>query len=105
MAKSPQDKADAQFKKAQQAIDGAAAMAQYEAEAHATREKTARLRALRLAKEEADAAEAASKPATGKKKTAAKSKTANSKTAKSKKDKGVPLSDWLSSEQGAGRRS
>jgi hypothetical protein len=39
------------FKKEQRAQDGQAAATEYEAEARATREKTARLKALRLAKE------------------------------------------------------
>jgi hypothetical protein len=49
-----QDRAEANFKKEQRARDGAKAMAEYEAGIIATREKTARLRALRLAKEAAD---------------------------------------------------
>ena len=44
-------RADAQFKKVQRAEDGRKAMAEYEAERIAIREKTARLRALRLARE------------------------------------------------------
>ena len=43
--------AEAVFKKEERARDGRAAMAEYETEARATREKTARLKALRLAKE------------------------------------------------------
>ena len=39
------------FKKEQRAQDGRAAVTEYEAEARATREKTARLKALRLARE------------------------------------------------------
>ncbi len=49
-----QDRAEASFKKEQRARDGAQAMAEYEAAVVAAREKTARLRALRLAKEAAD---------------------------------------------------
>jgi hypothetical protein len=49
-----QDRAEANFKKEQRARDGAKAMAEYEAGIIATREKTARLRALRLAKEAAE---------------------------------------------------
>ena len=44
-------RAEANFKKEERAREGAKAMMEYEAEARATREKTARLRALRLAKE------------------------------------------------------
>jgi hypothetical protein len=39
------------FKKEERARDGSAAMIEYQADAIATREKTARLEALRLAKE------------------------------------------------------
>lgn len=46
------DQAEARFKKAQKAIhDAKEARAHYESEARAMREKTARLKALRLAKE------------------------------------------------------
>jgi hypothetical protein len=47
-------RAEASFKKEERARDGAKAMSEYEAEARATLEKTARLRALRLAKEAGD---------------------------------------------------
>ena len=47
-------RAEASFKKEQQRQDGAIAMAEYEAQTQAIREKTTRLRALRLAKEAAD---------------------------------------------------
>ena len=45
--------ADAQFKKEERATEGAKAMSEYKAEGEAERAKTARLRALRLAKEAA----------------------------------------------------
>jgi hypothetical protein len=45
---------DATFKKEERAREGTKAMKEYEAEARATLEKTARLRALRLAKEAAE---------------------------------------------------
>jgi hypothetical protein len=49
------DQAEARFKKAQKATqDAKEARAHYESEAQAVREKTARLKALRLAKEAAD---------------------------------------------------
>jgi hypothetical protein len=49
------DQAEIRFKKAQKAIhDAKEARAHYENEARAVREKTARLKALRLAKEAAD---------------------------------------------------
>jgi hypothetical protein len=63
------DQAEARFKKAQKAAhDAKEARAHYESEARAVREKTARLRALRLAKEAADAADTGSgkKPVTAK---------------------------------------
>jgi hypothetical protein len=44
-------RAEAAFKKEQKAREGAVAWAEYEAQARATLEKTARLRALRLANE------------------------------------------------------
>ena len=43
--------AEAVFKKEERDRDGRAAMAEYEVQARATRAKTARLKALRLAKE------------------------------------------------------
>jgi hypothetical protein len=54
--KKAQERAEATFKKEQRARDGAKAMADYEAAGVAMREKTARLKALRLAKEAADLA-------------------------------------------------
>ena len=45
---------DTQFKKSERATEGAQAMADYIAERNAERAKTARLRALGLAKEAAD---------------------------------------------------
>jgi hypothetical protein len=47
-------RAEASFKKEERAREGAKAMSDYEAEARATLKKTARLRALRLAKDAAD---------------------------------------------------
>ena len=44
-------RAEKRFKKEERAQDGRAAITEYEAEARATREKTARLKALRLVKE------------------------------------------------------
>jgi len=52
--KGAHDRAEATFKKEQRAREGAKAMADYEAAGIATREKTARLKALRLAKEAAE---------------------------------------------------
>jgi hypothetical protein len=44
-------RADARFKQQERALDGRKAMTEYEAQVLAIREKTAHLRALRLAKE------------------------------------------------------
>jgi hypothetical protein len=49
------DRAEASFKKEERAREGAKAMRDYEAEGRAVREKTARLKLLRLAKEAAEA--------------------------------------------------
>jgi hypothetical protein len=60
-------RADASFRKEERAKEGAKAMMEYHATGRAIREKTARLKALRLAKETADSErELASKPARGK---------------------------------------
>jgi hypothetical protein len=59
------ERAEASFKKEERAREGAKAMREYEAESRAVYEKTARLKALRLAKEAAE--EAAEKPAQPKK--------------------------------------
>ena len=53
-------RADASFKKAERAKDGAKAMMEYLANAHMVRERTERLRALRLAKEASAKSEEAS---------------------------------------------
>jgi hypothetical protein len=49
-----QRRAEALFKKEQQSREAQKAMADYQAELHAMREKTARLRALRLARDAAN---------------------------------------------------
>jgi hypothetical protein len=55
-------RADASFRKEERDKDGKKAMADYEIESRAVAVKTARLRALRLAKEAADKVEEAAKP-------------------------------------------
>jgi archaeosine-15-forming tRNA-guanine transglycosylase len=55
-SKQVHDRAEAEFKKQARAQDGRAAASEYGAELLALRTKTERLRALRLAKEAADAA-------------------------------------------------
>jgi hypothetical protein len=51
----PKDMVELKDRKAQQAADGAKAMEEYRAEVAAVREKTARLRAARLAREAVEA--------------------------------------------------
>jgi hypothetical protein len=51
-------RAEANFRKEERAKDGAKAMMEYQAQNAAMREKTAKLRALRLAKEAEEAKEA-----------------------------------------------
>jgi hypothetical protein len=48
------ERAEASFRKEERAKDGAKAMMEYQANSRVLREKTARLKALRLAKERAD---------------------------------------------------
>jgi hypothetical protein len=55
------NRAEALFKKEQRLREGQQAMAEYRAELHAMREKTARLRALRLARDGAKSEDAARK--------------------------------------------
>jgi hypothetical protein len=87
-------RANTQFMRALQAEDGRKAMAEYEAKAAATREKTERLRALRLAKEaeDAKAAPVVTTKAKGKGKSAKKPARVAGK-----------LSDWLEEQQDSGR--
>jgi hypothetical protein len=64
--------ANIQFNKLQRAEDGKRAMMEYETAAAASRTKTARLRALRLARDAQEAAAAAAAPPPAKKKAAKK---------------------------------
>lgn len=93
--RSKKDEAQAQFDKVQRANDAKKAMADYEAEAVAMRTKTARLRALRLAR---DAELAAAAPAAAPKKKSEKKPGAKKKAATS------TLSEWLENETKSGRR-
>ena len=61
-----QTRAEASFKKEERAREGAQAMMEYLANNRAVREKTARLRALRLAKEATDKQQASVKKVAGK---------------------------------------
>lgn len=80
-----------------QAEDGRKAMAEYEANIVATREKTERLRAARLAREAAEA-QAAPPP---------KAKGTKGSTKGKKKPARVAgkLSDWLEEQQDSGRNT
>lgn len=92
--------------RARQAEDGKKAMAEYEASAAATRAKTEKLRALRLAKEAAD--EAAPKPPAKTKARSAKSGAAKSGAKPSKAKKKAPdgkLADWLDGQADSGRNT
>ena len=92
---SNKDEAQAQFKKAQRAEDGKKAMSEYEAEGLATRAKTAKLKALRLARDAAEQAAAAAAPPAKKKKAPAKAKKAAP----------AALSKWLDDEDKGGRKT
>jgi hypothetical protein len=96
--KKAKDAADSSFDRKQAAArDGAKAMAQYEAEGKAIRAKTEKLRALRLARDAAEAEAKKDAPPKAAKKKAVK------KVAKKPAEK-VALATWLESEQKAGRR-
>jgi len=74
---SNKNAANSQFRKLRQAEDGRRAMLEYENTAAANRAKTARLRALRLARDAEEAAvAAAASPAPAKKKAAKKTQSA-----------------------------
>ncbi len=92
---SEKKEANAQFAKDQRQNDAKQAMAEYEAAALATRAKTERLRALRLARD------AATPPAPAKKRKAATGKKAKAGGAQ---DSGN-LADWLDEQAKHGRRS
>jgi len=92
--KPKKDEAHAQLAKLQRADDAKTAAAEYEAAAVATRAKTERLRALRLARE------AAAPPPAAPKRKAKTTGKAKGKT----KDKSGALSDWLDGQAKEGRR-
>lgn len=77
-----------------QAEDGRKAMAEYEASVTATREKTERLRALRMAREAAEAAAPAPAKTKGKSKAAKKPSRVAGK-----------LSDWLDDQRDSGHNT
>ena len=76
------------------AQEGASAAAQYEAEARAQRDKTARLKELRLARDVAQGIGTA----------APKKVPAAKKVSKEKKKKPVPLADFLTTQAKSGHR-
>jgi hypothetical protein len=75
-SRAPESAEARQKKKALQAVEGQKAMVEYEASLRAMRAKTERLRALRLARDEAEAKLAAEAPPAAPKKKAAKKKVA-----------------------------
>ena len=90
MAESRKNQAEAEFKKTQRAQDGRKALSEYEAEAVAVRARTAKLRALRLAR---DAAEAAAAPA---------ATVPAKKGGRKAKSAPASLSGWLKDREGSG---
>jgi hypothetical protein len=91
--------ADSKSSRAQSRLEKAAredekVRVHYEVEARIVAEKTARLRALRLAKEAADKTVADLMPATAKK----------SKSVKKRPKAGESLSEWLADQDKMGRR-
>jgi hypothetical protein len=93
---SKKDEAQSQFKKVQRAEEGKKAMSEYESERLAVQAKTARLKALRLARDAELAAAAPAKPAAV--------KATKTKTRKSAKASGATLSDWLEDQESSGRQ-
>jgi hypothetical protein len=76
LADDKKNAANNQFRKLRQAEEGKRAMTEYENAAVATRVKTERLKALRLARDAQEAAELAANPPPPKKKKAVKKKEA-----------------------------
>ena len=98
------------LKKVRQADEAKKALAEYEAQAIAIREKTARLRALRLAREaETAAIEPKHKPAVRKTTSGAatggRSSSPAGKRGKAEKRSPGTLADWLNQQDRSGRRT
>jgi len=93
---SEKNQANAQLAKTQRLDDAKQALAEYEAATLATRAKTERLRALRLARD------AASPPPATKRKSAPGKKGKNG--GKSSGDSSGRLADWLDDQAKEGRR-
>ena len=85
------------LRKLQKAEDAKKAVADYHAAAAAVDANTARLRALRLAKEAADAAAGPAK--------VAKKKPAGKAGGKEQPKSGASLAQWLQEQRNSGRRS
>jgi hypothetical protein len=103
---SKKNDADAQFAKAQRAEDGRKAMTEYESEAAATRAKTERLRALRLARDAAGIPPPAKPKAAAKKAATGVKKAGTAKKAPAKKKSKAEtstLSEWMDNERKDGR--
>lgn len=92
--RSKKNETHAQITKAQRAEEGKKAMSDYEADIVATRAKTERLRALRLARDAAAPPPAPKKAAAPKKKSGKVQKGASS-----------TLSDWLDDQKKGGHNS
>ena len=92
--KSKTDAANAQFRKVQRDQDAKKAMSEYESGEVALRARTAKLRALRLARDAELAAAAPPAPEPKKKKAVKKAAS-----------KSAPLSDFLKARQDSGRTS
>lgn len=98
------------LKKVRQEDEAKKALAEYEAQAIAIREKTARLRALRLAREaEMAALEPKRKPAVRKAPsspgTAGRSSSPSGKRGKTEKRSSGTLAEWLNQQDRSGRRT
>jgi len=92
-ANSNDDRSQSRLEKA--ARESGSAEARYEAEAQEVREKMARLRALRLAKEAAEGKPVEKAPARSKK---------PAKSGKAPAKGSVSLSEWLDDQEKSGRR-
>jgi len=88
-------------------LAGTKAMSQLEADAQALREKTARLRALRLAQGSVNQAVNQTGVGTAGRRTALKKSPGKSSGKSGSKSgaKSVPLSNWLTTQQNEGRRN
>lgn len=99
------------LKKVRAEEEGKKALAEYEAQAIAIREKTARLRALRLAREAEMAAlepqrkKAPVRKASGGSSTGSRTSSGSGKRSKAEKQPSGTLADWLAQQNRSGRRT